>query len=143
MHLRAIVLCALLPAVGAAQASTSSKKLPFWQTPSGKPMYAFIPQAKLPGLRAGNRVQCLQVWCCRSGTKRPQDPRSSDWVKVTPWVVLRDNPEFYPLHVDYCFSAWCSASLTITSPTLIMFPGRKASDMSAILADAIEYLRTH
>jgi hypothetical protein len=56
---------------------------------------------------------------------------------------FRDHPEAYPVHVDYCYSGWCSPGLRITSPTMILFPNRKPSDLSAILGSAIEYLKTH
>jgi hypothetical protein len=56
---------------------------------------------------------------------------------------LRDHPEAYPVHVDYCYSGWCSPGLRITSPTMILFTNRKPSDLSAILGSAIEYLKPH
>ena len=55
---------------------------------------------------------------------------------------FRDHPDSCPLQVDYCYSGSCSPALRITSPTLITFNQRTPSDLSAILAAAIEYLRT-
>jgi hypothetical protein len=56
---------------------------------------------------------------------------------------FRDNPGLYPLDFDFCYAGWCSPALRITSPTLILFPGKKPSDLSQIFAAAIDELRTH
>lgn len=55
---------------------------------------------------------------------------------------FRDNPGAYPLQVDYCYSGWCSPALRVFAPELMMFPGRKPSDLSEILASAIDQLKS-
>lgn len=54
-----------------------------------------------------------------------------------------DNSDAFPLEVDYCYSGRCSPGLRFTPPALVLFTGRKPSDLSAIIASTIESLRTH
>jgi hypothetical protein len=56
---------------------------------------------------------------------------------------FRENPNAFPLHFDYCYSGSCAPALRITSPTLILFPGRTPFGLSEILAAAIDRIKAN